>query len=197
MSYCNLFFILSLILPLHLLLLPLMAITSGVVPGRRGTRRMQPPRAVRIIGGGHVPTRSFSPTPTPPPPPPPRAFPAPPPGTDAALLMSICGKEYKGATLTPEMVGDPTKKDELLLFAQQQVLDHGLQPCVECGEYLNGAHRCDTCHLQIHTFCGKDLGEEGYNARRRCTTCQGAPPPPTPVKLPPAYSCLLTCCLRI
>jgi hypothetical protein len=189
MGHCNLFFILSLILPLHLLLLPLMAITSGVRAGRRGTsHRMQPVRAVRMIGGrhgGHVETPPPRAVPAPAPPPP------PPPGTDANLLKSLYGVEYKGATLTPDMVDDPTKKDELLLFARQQVLDRELEPCVECGEYLNGAHRCDTCHCKIHTFCGKDLGEEGYNARRRCTSCDTTtppPPPPPPVTLPAAYN---------
>ena len=47
----------------------------------------------------------------------------------------------------------------------------GLAKCPECGLLVGPVHKCDTCLRNMHGYCGRPMGEEGYGQLRRCTRC--------------------------
>ena len=46
--------------------------------------------------------------------------------------------------------------------------------CARCGLPVSNIHTCDVCKHNMHVFCGKPIGEEGYGQKIRCTPCQRA-----------------------
>jgi hypothetical protein len=46
-----------------------------------------------------------------------------------------------------------------------------LAPCGGCGKPVGPVHKCDRCKRNMHTFCGKPIGEEGYGQSIRCSKC--------------------------
>ena len=46
-----------------------------------------------------------------------------------------------------------------------------LSPCGGCGTPVGPVHKCDRCHKNMHTFCGRTIGEEGYGSCVRCPKC--------------------------
>ena len=46
--------------------------------------------------------------------------------------------------------------------------------CAGCGLPVSNIHTCDVCKHNMHPFCGKPIGEEGFGQKIRCTPCQRA-----------------------
>ena len=46
--------------------------------------------------------------------------------------------------------------------------------CAGCGLPVSNIHTCDVCKHNMHVFCGKPIGEEGFGQKIRCTPCQRA-----------------------
>jgi hypothetical protein len=49
--------------------------------------------------------------------------------------------------------------------------DSSLGPCGGCGKNVGPVHKCDRCKRNMHPFCGRTIGEEGYGSSVRCPTC--------------------------
>ena len=43
--------------------------------------------------------------------------------------------------------------------------------CGGCGKEAGPVHKCDKCNRNMHPFCGRTIGEEGYGAPVRCPDC--------------------------
>jgi hypothetical protein len=54
-----------------------------------------------------------------------------------------------------------------------QAIDVGnkMSPCGGCGRLVGPVHKCDRCHCNMHPFCGRTIGEEGYGSCVRCQKC--------------------------
>ena len=46
-----------------------------------------------------------------------------------------------------------------------------LRPCGGCGKEVGPVHKCDLCNRNMHPFCGRTIGEEGYGSTVRCKEC--------------------------
>ena len=46
-----------------------------------------------------------------------------------------------------------------------------LSRCGGCGGEVGPVHKCDICKRNMHVFCGRTIGEEGYGAPVRCPKC--------------------------
>lgn len=46
--------------------------------------------------------------------------------------------------------------------------------CCSCGKEAGDAHKCPTCTRNMHPFCGKGQGEEGYGQEILCRYCDHA-----------------------
>jgi hypothetical protein len=44
-------------------------------------------------------------------------------------------------------------------------------PCGGCGKSVGPVHKCDICERNMHPFCGRTIGEEGYGSAVRCPEC--------------------------
>ena len=53
---------------------------------------------------------------------------------------------------------------------------HDLATCGGCGKQVGPVHKCDICHTNMHPFCGRTIGEEGYGAPVRCPKCDKLTP---------------------
>ena len=49
--------------------------------------------------------------------------------------------------------------------------NNSLNPCGGCGQPVGPVHKCDKCLRNMHPFCGKTIGEEGYGSFVRCPAC--------------------------
>ena len=49
--------------------------------------------------------------------------------------------------------------------------DNDMRPCGGCGKNVGPVHKCDRCNRNMHVFCGRTIGEEGYGSCVRCPTC--------------------------
>ena len=49
--------------------------------------------------------------------------------------------------------------------------DDGLGRCGGCGKEVGPVHKCDLCKCNMHPFCGRTIGEEGYGSAVRCPKC--------------------------
>jgi hypothetical protein len=49
--------------------------------------------------------------------------------------------------------------------------DSTLSRCGGCGGEVGPVHKCDICKRNMHVFCGRTIGEEGYGAPVRCPKC--------------------------
>lgn len=47
----------------------------------------------------------------------------------------------------------------------------GTGPCGGCGNSVGPVHKCDICERNMHPFCGRTIGEEGYGSAVRCPEC--------------------------
>jgi len=45
-------------------------------------------------------------------------------------------------------------------------------PCGGCGKPVGPVHKCDRCFMNMHPFCGRTIGEEGYGSCVRCPKCE-------------------------
>jgi hypothetical protein len=54
-----------------------------------------------------------------------------------------------------------------------QAKDDGnmMSPCGGCGGLVGPVHKCDRCNSNMHPFCGRTIGEEGYGSFARCPKC--------------------------
>ena len=43
--------------------------------------------------------------------------------------------------------------------------------CRGCGRVCRSSHKCDECGSNMHPFCGRQIGEEGYGQIIRCRIC--------------------------
>ena len=43
--------------------------------------------------------------------------------------------------------------------------------CRGCGRVAGPAHKCDICGSNMHPFCGRPIGEEGYRQKICCRYC--------------------------
>ncbi|EGZ10362.1 hypothetical protein PHYSODRAFT_304282 [Phytophthora sojae] len=61
----------------------------------------------------------------------------------------------------------------------------GLQaPCGGCGDDAGPIHRCPSCFVHMHPFCGTAVGAEGFGQFILCPACQTKeqePPPASPI----------------
>jgi len=48
--------------------------------------------------------------------------------------------------------------------------------CGGCGKPVGPVHKCDICNKNMHPFCGRTIGEEGYGSKVRCPRCDGSIP---------------------
>jgi hypothetical protein len=55
------------------------------------------------------------------------------------------------------------------------VPDDDIGPCGKCGNPVGPVHKCDVCKKNMHTWCGRPLGEEGYGQFIRCPSCDVTP----------------------
>jgi hypothetical protein len=46
-----------------------------------------------------------------------------------------------------------------------------MQPCGGCRQMVGPVHKCDICEQNMHPFCGRTIGEEGYGSAVRCPDC--------------------------
>jgi hypothetical protein len=51
--------------------------------------------------------------------------------------------------------------------------------CGGCGKPVGPVHKCDICSRNMHPFCGRTIGEEGYGSAVRCPACDRKPAPRT------------------
>jgi hypothetical protein len=49
--------------------------------------------------------------------------------------------------------------------------NESLRPCGGCGKPVGPVHQCDRCQRNMHPFCGRTIGEEGYGSQVRCPKC--------------------------
>ena len=49
--------------------------------------------------------------------------------------------------------------------------DDAMGPCGGCGQQVASVHKCDLCGCNMHPFCGRTIGEEGYGSSVRCPSC--------------------------
>jgi hypothetical protein len=50
-----------------------------------------------------------------------------------------------------------------------------LGTCGKCGGEVGPVHKCDICKHNMHTWCGRPLGDEGYGQFIRCPKCDTTP----------------------
>jgi hypothetical protein len=50
----------------------------------------------------------------------------------------------------------------------------GMGPCGGCGNSVGPVHKCDICKRNMHPFCGRTIGQEGYGSTVRCPECDRA-----------------------
>ena len=43
--------------------------------------------------------------------------------------------------------------------------------CPVCKESVGSAHKCPYCSKNIHVFCGRGIGNEGYGQKIICPDC--------------------------
>ncbi len=48
--------------------------------------------------------------------------------------------------------------------------------CGGCGKPVGPVHKCDKCNRNMHPFCGRTIGEEGYGSKVRCKKCDEGTP---------------------
>ena len=69
----------------------------------------------------------------------------------------------------------PTKPNSSKKKNQRQgdtsVSSVDLTLCGGCGQKVGPAHKCDICKRNMHPFCGREIGEEGYGSTVRCKKC--------------------------
>lgn len=53
--------------------------------------------------------------------------------------------------------------------------EEDLSKCGKCGHEVGPVHKCDICRHNMHTWCGRPLGEEGYGQFIRCPKCGATP----------------------
>jgi hypothetical protein len=68
-----------------------------------------------------------------------------------------------------------TSTDSRKVSVSQEKIDYPMQPCGGCGRAVGPVHKCDKCHQNMHPFCGRTIGEEGYGSAVRCPRCDSQP----------------------
>ena len=75
--------------------------------------------------------------------------------------MAAAEKRQSNPSASPAVPGSNAGQHTMLL---------PLDRC-QCGEAAGSVHRCDGCGRNMHVFCGKPIGPEGYGQSSRCKWC--------------------------
>jgi hypothetical protein len=65
------------------------------------------------------------------------------------------------------------KKNKSIPRSELPIGKNDMSPCGGCGRPVGPVHKCDLCKRNMHPFCGRTIGEEGYGSAVRCPNCDG------------------------
>mmetsp|Transcript_118603 Transcript_118603/g.232913 ORF Transcript_118603/g.232913 Transcript_118603/m.232913 type:complete len:602 (-) Transcript_118603:31-1836(-) len=93
-----------------------------------------------------------------------------------ADLASLVQEDAKKPASKKQKNGSPKKsaKSNALKTSTRsvpQTQDDNLDHCGGCGQKVGSVHKCDKCNRNMHPFCGRTIGEEGYGSAVRCPGC--------------------------
>ena len=85
------------------------------------------------------------------------------------------GESESSSTESTDSKSELDKKPAARKTAKQtmdsRATGDGLRPCGGCGNQVGPVHKCDVCFRNMHPFCGRTIGEEGYGSTVRCPDC--------------------------